>query len=108
MYEVGKARFGEEITDVLFSAFVRGVFAADHKQLSMKAAFPAMWHVFKPKGVGFTVESGHVFRVPSDVVSPDSTVEMCANCEYRNRCLHYSGDLLIFYLWSHIILIIYR
>lgn len=51
MYDVGKARFGEEITDVLFSAFVRGVFAADHRQLSMKAAFPAMWAVFKPKQV---------------------------------------------------------
>jgi len=73
MYEVGSARFGEEITDVLFSAFVRGVFAADHKQLSMKAAFPAMWHVFKPKGASMPLRprlknekeySEHLKKVP--------------------------------------------
>ena len=51
MYEVGRARFGEEVTNILFSAFVRGVFAADHKQLSMKAAFPPMWKIFRPKSV---------------------------------------------------------
>jgi len=49
MYEIGKARFGDDVTNIFFSAFSRGVYAADHTQLSMKAAFPAMWKAFKPK-----------------------------------------------------------
>ena len=51
MYEIGKARFGDDVTNIFFSAFSRGVYAADHTQLSMKAAFPTMWKAYKPKEV---------------------------------------------------------
>uniref|UniRef100_H2ZDW1 Amine oxidase domain-containing protein n=1 Tax=Ciona savignyi TaxID=51511 RepID=H2ZDW1_CIOSA len=52
MHEVCEGRFGPEVADYLVSAFVRGVFAADSKQLSMKAAFPPMWGRLGPKKAG--------------------------------------------------------
>ena len=53
MHEITAARFGEEVADYLVSSFCRGVFAADSKQLSMKAAFPLMWKRLKPKEVHY-------------------------------------------------------
>lgn len=49
MNEILSARCGPEVADYLVSSFCRGVFAADSQQLSMKAAFPALWKMFKPK-----------------------------------------------------------
>ena len=51
MNDIVAARCGPEIANYLVSSFCRGVFAADSQQLSMKAAFPAMWKMFKPKQV---------------------------------------------------------
>ncbi|XP_002127282.2 protoporphyrinogen oxidase-like [Ciona intestinalis] len=49
MSEICSERFGQEVADYLVSSFVRGVFAADSKQLSMKAAFPPLWGRLGPK-----------------------------------------------------------
>jgi len=51
MHEVTNARFGKEVADYLVDAFVKGVFAADSRELSMKAAFPPMWQRLAPKQV---------------------------------------------------------
>uniref|UniRef100_F6VA08 Protoporphyrinogen oxidase n=1 Tax=Ciona intestinalis TaxID=7719 RepID=F6VA08_CIOIN len=51
MSEICSERFGREVADYLVSAFVRGVFAADSKQLSMKAAFPPLWGRLGPREV---------------------------------------------------------
>ncbi|CAK8691688.1 protoporphyrinogen oxidase-like [Clavelina lepadiformis] len=49
MHEVCSARFGDEVANYLVDSFTRGVFAADARHLSMKAAFPVMWKKLKPK-----------------------------------------------------------
>ena len=51
MHEVCSTRFGPEVANYIISAFCRGVFAADSRQLSMKAAFPPMWKILKPREV---------------------------------------------------------
>lgn len=51
MHEICLTRFGNEVADYIISAFCRGVFAADSRQLSMKAAFPPMWKMLKPRNV---------------------------------------------------------
>ena len=51
MHDICLARFGDEIANHLISSFTRGVFAADARQLSMKAAFPAFWKLLGPKHV---------------------------------------------------------
>lgn len=43
MHDVSTYRFGNDITNYLIDPFVRGVFAADIKELSMKAAFSPIW-----------------------------------------------------------------
>nr|CAB3265084.1 protoporphyrinogen oxidase-like [Phallusia mammillata] len=49
MHEIASARFGEEVADYLIDPFTRGVFAADARKLSMKAAFPQMWPRLGPR-----------------------------------------------------------
>lgn len=51
IYDVMSSRFGEDITKWYIDPFVRGVFAADCKQLSFKAAFPGFWYMMKNKKV---------------------------------------------------------
>nr|XP_039248289.1 protoporphyrinogen oxidase-like [Styela clava] len=49
VYDILLSRFGEEVTKYHADAFVRGIFASDIKELSMKAAFPILWEKLKPK-----------------------------------------------------------
>lgn len=51
MYDVCKSKIGEEFTNLLVDPFARGVFAADIKKLSLKAAFPAVWNKLKSRKV---------------------------------------------------------
>lgn len=42
-----KARLGPELARILGSALVHGIYAADSRQLSVKAAFPSLWDAVK-------------------------------------------------------------
>lgn len=57
VYDVISSRFGEDITRWYVDPFVRGVFAADCKQLSFKAAFPGIWQAVKNRKVSVMTDT---------------------------------------------------
>jgi len=69
VHDVIASKFSPRLADLYASSFCRGVFAADSSELSMKAAFPALWKYFyrKPKDTLLDFESRHDFSGVSEL-----------------------------------------
>jgi len=84
VHEILSAKFGTQLADIIGSSFCRGVFAADSKQLSMEAAFPAMWKAFKPKNspTPYRPEVVNVSQLSSSLAQ-DDLVKRALNEEWK-------------------------
>ena len=50
IYDYGKQQFGARVSDLFIDAFVKGVYGADAKDISLKAAFPKLYTMHKESG----------------------------------------------------------
>jgi oxygen-dependent protoporphyrinogen oxidase len=48
--EVLTERLGRQTTDLLAGAFVRGIYAGDHRELGARSAFPRLWRLLEEHG----------------------------------------------------------